>query len=236
MRVRRWVGSTLLAVAAAGLVAGCAARNERVVDLYTSVVYEKPEIREVSHTLTDTRREGGVAIVRVSIVGDPGLTASGNFRIEMEVFLFDPGQRREAFGMFFGGSDLEGANQAYTYFLIRNGGESIIKERAGSETPTVQPWTPGEGILSYADRGDDASVKNVLAVECGSETVRFFVNGDEVGSVARSEIPTDGPGPTIANAISDALGIRFRSLPITPEDVRKAWLEKQARELAGVSS
>jgi hypothetical protein len=147
------------------------------------------------------------------IFWDPGLTASGNFRIEMEVFLFDPGQRREAFGMFFGGSDLEGANQAYTYFLIRNGGESIIKERAGAETPTVQPWTPGEGILSYADRGDDASVKNVLAVECGSETVRFFVNGDEVGSVARSEIPTDG---IVGVRVNHALNLHISRLEVTP--------------------
>ncbi|RMG10872.1 MAG: aldehyde oxidase [Planctomycetota bacterium] len=46
------------------------------------------------------------------------------------------------------------------------------------------------------------------------------------GAKSVSEIPTDGPGPAIANAIADALGIRFRKLPITPEDIRRAWRER----------
>jgi putative selenate reductase molybdopterin-binding subunit len=50
------------------------------------------------------------------------------------------------------------------------------------------------------------------------------------GAKSVSEIPTDGPGPTIANAIANAIGIRFRTLPITPETIRAAWLEKQAAE------
>ena len=47
------------------------------------------------------------------------------------------------------------------------------------------------------------------------------------GAKSVAEIPTDGPGPTIANAIANAIGIRFRKLPITPENVRNAWLERE---------
>jgi len=147
------------------------------------------------------------------IFWDPGLTASGEFRIEMEVFLFDPGTRREAFGIFFGGRDLEGAGQAYTYFLIRNGGESIIKMREGPESPTIQPWTADDAILSYADRGEDASVRNVLAVECGTETVRFFVNGEEVGRAPRSEVATEG---TVGIRVNHGLNLHISRLEVTP--------------------
>ena len=75
MRVRRWSGPVLLTLLVFGSMAGCA-RRELVIDLYGSIVYEKPEILRVSHEMTDNRREGGTVVVRVTIVGDPGLTAS----------------------------------------------------------------------------------------------------------------------------------------------------------------
>lgn len=122
----------------------------------------------------------------------PDSTSSGTYRVEMEVYLFDPGERREAFGIFVGGRDLEGPGQAYTYFLIRNGGEFIVKERVGAEAPTVHPWTSHEAILAYADRGEDASVENVLAVEVGDQNVRFLVNGERVWEGPREGLSLDG--------------------------------------------
>lgn len=71
MKACRLLIGVLMVVA----LAGCAGR-EMVVDLYGSIIYEKPQIRAVSHTLDDGRRQGGVAVVRVSIQGDPGLAAS----------------------------------------------------------------------------------------------------------------------------------------------------------------
>jgi len=127
-----------------------------------------------------------------AIYWNPGSTVSGEFRIEMEVYLFDPGERREAFGVFVGGSDLEGSEQAYTYFLIRNGGQFIVKRRQGAEAPTIVPWTSHEAIRSYADRGDDASVLNVLTVEADDRVVRFLVNGAEVWEAPRPGLALDG--------------------------------------------
>ena len=56
---------------------------------------------------------------------------AGDFRIESETFLFDPEGRREAFGFFVGGTDLQGQDQRYTYFLLREGGEFLVKTRSG---------------------------------------------------------------------------------------------------------
>ncbi len=47
------------------------------------------------------------------------------------------------------------------------------------------------------------------------------------GAKSISEVPINGPTPAIANAIYNAIGIRFRHLPITPEKVLKAIREQE---------
>lgn len=127
------------------------------------------------------------------VLWNPEMRAQGDFRVEMEVFLFDPEGRREAFGFFVGGAELDGEDQRYTYFLIRDGGEFILKERRGSEAPTLQGWTAHPAILGYADRAeDDVTVKNVLALEASGDQVRFMVNGDEVARLPREGLALDG--------------------------------------------
>lgn len=143
----------------------------------------------------------------------PDLTASGAFRAEMEVFLFDPAGRREAFGIFFGGSDLRGDAQAYTYFLLRDGGQFIVKRRQGADTPTLVEWTSHPAVRSYADRVDDASVRNILTVEAGAETVRLLVNGQEVTSLPRAELAVDG---IVGIRVNHALNLHVSRLEVTP--------------------
>ena len=147
------------------------------------------------------------------IYWDPGMTASGLFRAEMEVFLFDPEGRREAFGIFLGGRDLDGPGQRYTYFLIRDGGQFIIKKRVGADAPTVQGWTSHNAVKSYADRGDEVTVQNTLAVEAGADRVRFFVNGTEVASVAREELDLDG---VYGFRVNHGLNLHISRLEATP--------------------
>ncbi len=62
-----------------------------------------------------------------AIFHHPGSSATGDYFAESKIHLFDPGERREAFGLFFGGRDLDGAARAYEYFVIRNSGEFLIK-------------------------------------------------------------------------------------------------------------
>jgi CO/xanthine dehydrogenase Mo-binding subunit len=42
------------------------------------------------------------------------------------------------------------------------------------------------------------------------------------GAKGIGELPMDGPAPAILNAIDDALGIRFNSIPLLPEDIFEA--------------
>jgi putative selenate reductase molybdopterin-binding subunit len=47
------------------------------------------------------------------------------------------------------------------------------------------------------------------------------------GAKSAGEVPTNCMAPAVANAIEDAIGIRIRSLPITPEKIMQALQEKR---------
>lgn len=140
----------------------------------------------------------------------PASTAEGTYRAETLIHLFDPGQRTEAFGLFFGGQDLEGDAIAYDYFLIRNSGEYLIKRRTGAETSTIQGWTKHDGIATY---GPDAesSVPNRLAVEVGDTDVAFLINGDEIARLPKSDLHTDG---IVGLRINHALNVHVEDFKV----------------------
>lgn len=75
-----------------------------------------------------------------------GDTAHGNFRAETKLFLFDTEGRNEGYGLIIGGRDLEGDDQVYTYFLLRNSGEFLVKGRKGSDTNLIKDRTPHDSI------------------------------------------------------------------------------------------
>ena len=150
-----------------------------------------------------------------AIFWGPEMEESGNYRIEMEVFLFDPKGMREAFGMFAGGSNLNGDDIEYTYFLIRDGGEFIIKRREGADAPTIRPWAGHEAILGWADRGEGATAKNVLAIEAGTETVRFLVNDAEVAVLPRAQVGMDGAFGFRVNHMLNLHISRIETLPLS---------------------
>ena len=54
---------------------GCA-RDRMVLELRSTVLYEKPRIRQISHTLSDARADGGRITIQVQMLGDQGLKAS----------------------------------------------------------------------------------------------------------------------------------------------------------------
>lgn len=144
----------------------------------------------------------------------PEVQAGGSYRVEMEVFLFDPEGRREAFGFFIGGQHLSGEGQQYTYFLIREGGQFLVKARDGREAPTLVEWTGHDAVRAFADRGEgESSVKNILAAEVGNDEVRFFVNGREVTRIARDGLSLDG---VVGLRVNHGLNLHVTRLDLMP--------------------
>ena len=119
----------------------------------------------------------------------PSNTHSGTYTISASFTQMEPSDHPNAYGLFFGGSNLSADNQRYSYFVIREDGQYLIKKRMGGQTPNVVSWTPHSAITELDAQG---RATNVLSVEVGSNQVRFLVNGTEVSSQPRSAVDFDG--------------------------------------------
>jgi hypothetical protein len=120
--------------------------------------------------------------------GAPELAPPYTLRAEMRK---RAGRLHEGYGLVFGGSGLEGAEdaQAYSYFLVRGDGSYLIKRREGAGTPVVRDWTRHPRIARDAN-GEGRP--NVLEVEVGTDTTVFAVNGAEVARVPSAELAVRG--------------------------------------------
>ena len=119
----------------------------------------------------------------------PADTASGAYEARATFTQMEPAAHPEAYGLIVGGSDLEGAGQKYTYFLIRQDGKYLIKRRSGDQTPTIADWTDNAAIKKADSSG---KMSNTLAVEVARDTVRFLVNGTEVNAADTAQVDAAG--------------------------------------------
>lgn len=148
-----------------------------------------------------------------SILYDPATTARGDYRVESKIFLFDPGERREGFGIFIGGQNLDSDSQRYTYFLLRRDGRFMIKQRDGADTRVVQDWTESAAVRSWENRGEGAvTAENDLAVEVLGDEVVFSVNGQELARLPRSGLDTEG---VVGLRVNHGLNLHVGSLEVT---------------------
>jgi len=147
-----------------------------------------------------------------AILYNPDTTAKGQYRVESESFLFDPGNRLEGYGIFFGGKNLDKDDQSYSYFLIRRDGKFLVKQRQGAQTQEIVTWTEHAAIVKHA--GGEKTAKNVLAVEAGADTVNFFVNGQKVTSLPRAQVNTEG---VVGLRINHSINVHVTRLTVTPK-------------------
>ena len=115
--------------------------------------------------------------------------ASGKYSVTASFAQMAAAAHPEAYGLIIGGSDLEGPNQKYTYFLIRQDGRYLIKKRAGTETPTITNWTENAAVKKIDGAG---KATNALTVNVAADKVHFLVNGTEVGSAPLDQVDTNG--------------------------------------------
>jgi hypothetical protein len=90
-----------------------------------------------------------------------------------------PSGHTNYYGLVFGGSGLEGADQAYLYFVVAQDGTWLLKSRAGAATPIVAPKTPNDAVKKPDASGQSV---NALEVRVGANKVDFVVNGVVVHS------------------------------------------------------
>lgn len=124
-----------------------------------------------------------------AIFWEPSSMTDGAYTISASFTQAEPSGHPNAYGLLFGGSDLSGPNQQYSYFVIRQDGQFLIKKRMGSDTPDVVSWTEHDAINQLNAEGNS---ENTLSIEVGSSDVRFLVNGTEVATQPRAAVDTDG--------------------------------------------
>jgi hypothetical protein len=114
--------------------------------------------------------------------------AAGNYTLKATFNLNQPSSHTNFYGLVFGGSQLEGANQAYTYFTIAQDGSYLIRQRTGDAVKDVAR-APHQAVKRPDATGKSS---NALEVRVAADTVSYVVNGTVVHSAPRKGVTTDG--------------------------------------------
>lgn len=141
---------------------------------------------------------------------NPSLVANGEYVVKATFTQLAKGEHREGYGPLVGGTDLDGDDQRYLYFLLRQDGRFLIKERIGTNTRGISDWTPHSAVKSFAA---DGRMTNELAIAVDAGSVRFLINGTEVARKPRSEVKTDG---IVGLRVNHQLDIMVDHLTIEP--------------------
>jgi len=119
----------------------------------------------------------------------------------------------EAYGIFFMGKSLQGADQNYAYFLVRGDGKVMVKHRAGSEVHTILDWTENAAVHKQDANGKATNTLTVDATK--ADSVRLLVNGAEVGA-----LPTSHLGSTngiVGLRVNHNLDVHIADFSVTPK-------------------
>ena len=70
---------------------------------------------------------------------------------------------------------------------------------------------------------------DVVLIPLISILIAFLISGLVI--LAIGEDPIMAIGPAVVNAVYDAVGVRFREIPLTPEKVLRALREKEVKKI-----
>jgi len=116
---------------------------------------------------------------QAAVYWNPANTATGNYTVKGTFTLVKPSSHTNYYGLVFGGSDLEGGKQNYTYFLVAQDGTWLVKHRNGEAATDVLPKAANDAVKKP---GADGKSTNALEVRVGADKIDYVVNGTVVGS------------------------------------------------------
>ncbi len=122
---------------------------------------------------------------QAAILWNPANTASGNYTLKGTFKLVKSSGYDEYYGLIFGGTGLQGADQNYLYFMITDDGTWLVKRRTGMSSQEVSQKTPNAAVKKPDASGGST---NALEVRVTADKVAFVVNGTVV-----STMPKTGP-------------------------------------------
>ncbi len=158
-----------------------------------------------------------------AVIWDPAHTVKPIYSVKATFTLLKPADKATYYGLFFGGTDMEGSTPTYVYFTIAQDGTFQIRHRAGNDVHDM------DKSLHFAVKKPDASGKsvNTLEVQVAPTAVSYLVNGAVVdatptragtGSYTETEKMTGLVGVRIDDHVDVQVdGFEFKS-PFTLND------------------
>ena len=142
-----------------------------------------------------------------AIYWNPKTVTSGPFVASTTMTQTKAPTHPEAYGVFFGGKDLDTPTQSYFYFIVRGDGKYMVNHRAGAEVHRLIPWTDNPA-LNKADASGKAT--NKLTVDASkADSVRLLVNDKQVNALA---IKADG---LVGLRVNHNLDVHIGDLTVT---------------------
>ena len=89
---------------------------------------------------------------QATVFWNPANTVTGNYSLKGTFTLMKPSGPVEYYGLVVGGSDLEGAEQNYLYFMVAQDRTWLIKRRDGNATREVSAKTAGDLVKKRRQR------------------------------------------------------------------------------------
>jgi hypothetical protein len=133
---------------------------------------------------------------------NPTHTATGDYTVRGTFTLMKPSGHVNYYGLIFGGSNLDGADQSYVYFMVAQNGTYMIRQRVGEKVENVLSRAAHEAVRQPGANGQST---NTLEVRVAGDTISYVVNGTVVHTTPKSGLTarTDGIAGVRVNHLLD---------------------------------
>ena len=139
-----------------------------------------------------------------AVIWDPAHSVKPIYRVRATFTTLKPADRPTYYGLFIGGTDMDGATPSYVYFAIAQDGTFLVRHREGDKIDEV------DKSLHYAIKKPDASGKavNTLDVQVAPTAVSYVVNG-AVATATPTRSAIAGNSFTLTEKIGGIVGVRI---------------------------
>jgi hypothetical protein len=139
-----------------------------------------------------------------AVIWDPAHTVKPMFRVRATFTQLKPVDKPTYYGLFIGGTDMDGATPSYVYFAIAQDGTFLVRHREGGKIDEI------DKSLHYAIKKPDASGKavNTLDIQVAPTAVSYVVNG-AVATATPTRSAVAGNSFTVTEKIGGIVGVRI---------------------------